>query len=244
MGQWRPCNSSVPVALPVCAVEVPSDEVDAVFSHEDPDLKHQVEGDVGPLGALVVHVEAHDAERGVTIIWRPSEPGPRHDALKCPTCICPITGHKTRVNRDALCESVELLSRGARGRVGVRLSQRHHVPRSGKERPDVVGCVASWSWVPANNRHAGLLAQQVTGACVELVVNWCATTRQTLGEAWNWRTTCQRKGRSIISSLFVQVVHMLIIMPLFRGASKNMVIDCRGTIIGGITKGLVYLASS
>ena len=59
----------------------------------------------GLLAHLVVH-ETHDAKRGLTVLRRPLEPGPSHDALKCPACVPPVTGHKARACRGVLREGV------------------------------------------------------------------------------------------------------------------------------------------
>ena len=59
-------------------------KVHTVPYHEGPDLVNHVQSNVGTLGAFVVHVEAHDAKGGLTIMRRPSEPGPSHEALECP----------------------------------------------------------------------------------------------------------------------------------------------------------------
>ena len=110
-----------------------------VFSHHDPELKHQTQSDVGLLGTLVVHGEAHQRPAG----------------------ICSITRDELRLSRDLLRNSilvpqdhsvlelrdVELLSQESR-HVGDRFLQSHHATRHSNERLEVF-CVLTRGPGPA-----------------------------------------------------------------------------------------------
>ena len=127
-----------------------------MFNHEGRDLEHQVQRSVRSFGSLVLDVEAHDAESGLSVIRLPPKQGTTHEGTRVPslrtTCPEPRSSCTSRRPLENFSPQdctmlelgdVELFSQENGGHVRVRSLQRNHVPWYSNERLDVVGSVAT-----------------------------------------------------------------------------------------------------
>ena len=73
------------VASPASAVKITCNKVNMMFNHEVRDLEHQVQRGAKSFGSLVLDVEAHDAESGLSVIRLSSKQVPTHEGTQVPS---------------------------------------------------------------------------------------------------------------------------------------------------------------